>query len=294
MKTPKLLLLFIITLPFSIYSQDYKKFIKENASWRVYQNIIQFPDTTIYDEIWENYFAGDTLVQGVSYHKMYKHLLSSINNDYHAPYTRIGNKTLDALVREDTISKKVFALFVSDRGYCTPNEEHLLYDFSLSPGDEYKEQCNLGFSYSTMDEIKPDPNYPSHRAFYSEEGDYHKVYTEGIGAPTGPIEYISSVEGTVFVLDQYCVGQNCALTTSVEENGLTSFSNYPNPFVEYTRLTNPKSIQSIQVTSLGGQSINFGFNNKNGELNIIADKGIYFVTISTHHNKQYTIRIVKL
>jgi hypothetical protein len=292
----KLLLLTLILLVTSNYTsaQEYKKFINPDASWRVFYNDKSGIDTTAYESIWENYFLGDTLINDTLYNKMYRSYLQAYNNDYQEPYIYLGDSTLIALLREDTISKKVFGRFVTTdnlSGCSNLDKEELLYDFSLSEGDTVA-QCN---SDAIIESVSESTEYPKQQAFYTA-GLIEPLYTEGIGFYSGPLGYGGIPEGAIYLLDRYCLGnpEDCGLTlTSVEELNPEQINISPNPFKESFQFTSAnKNLSLVKISNAIGQEISF---EKEGDRVSITGKiGVYFIYLQDGKTgNNYFKRVVK-
>ena len=87
-------------------------------------------------------FQGDTIINSLSYKKVYRLELKGDHNcppherpcwDPHYPY-QAESRALHSFIREDLMERKVYHLPLSDNNSCSP-DEHLLIDFSLEVGD---------------------------------------------------------------------------------------------------------------------------------------------------------------
>ena len=85
-------------------------------------------------------FQGDTVINSMSYKKVYRYGLSGYHNcpyppcfQFYLPY-QAQSKILIGFMREDTMQKKVYHLPKLGWEFCLPTE-HLIFDFSLSIGD---------------------------------------------------------------------------------------------------------------------------------------------------------------
>jgi hypothetical protein len=85
-------------------------------------------------------FQGDTIINSISYNKVYKHILKGGHPCMYPPCWQFTfpyqteSKSLISFIREDTLTKKVYNLPISPFGFCDTTE-HLIFDFSLSIGD---------------------------------------------------------------------------------------------------------------------------------------------------------------
>ena len=85
-------------------------------------------------------FQGDTMINSLSYKKVFWYSLSGYHNcpyppcfQFYLPYQPMS-KALIAFIREDTMQKTIYNLPVWDFEYCSP-AEYLMFDFSLDIGD---------------------------------------------------------------------------------------------------------------------------------------------------------------
>ena len=73
-------------------------------------------------------FEGDTTVNSINYKKVYKHLLKGAHPCMYPPCWQFTypyqteSKSLISLIREDTLSKKIFNLPFSSFGFCDTSE----------------------------------------------------------------------------------------------------------------------------------------------------------------------------
>jgi len=85
-------------------------------------------------------FQGDTIINSISYNKVYKHILKGGHPCMYPPCWQFTypyqteSKSLISFIREDTLTKKLYNLPISPFGFCDTTE-HLIFDFSLSVGD---------------------------------------------------------------------------------------------------------------------------------------------------------------
>lgn len=102
-------------------------------------------------------FQGDTVINSVSYKKVYRYGLNGGHNcqfppcfQFDRPYQSFG-KLLVAFIREDTVNKKVYNLPAEPYGFCDTSE-HLILDYALEIGDTLN-ACLYDF-------IGANPEYP--------------------------------------------------------------------------------------------------------------------------------------
>ena len=289
---------FILVNQHIVFSQDYKKMILEDASWRVTYNEKAWPDTTLYEDVWEYRFDGDTTINNTIYTKLYRNTLYSINNNYSEPYAYTGEKVLAAVLREDTISRLVHGMYIEEStANCQGLQDVLLYDFSKQVNDSIN-QCNIHFNRYDIDIISPDQQYPEYNSYYhlNIANEPLKLFTEAIGAPSGPIGWVGWVEDAEFIMEKYCVGsmEDCGVVSSVSEIHLSDVSAYPNPFNEKLIISSNTKISSVLVYDIFGKEVKFNFNPTTYEIEVFAPAGVYFVSLTSSSNQSSSIRITKI
>ncbi|MEP6793856.1 MAG: T9SS type A sorting domain-containing protein [Saprospiraceae bacterium] len=177
---------------------------------------------------------GDTLLQGKSYKEIYQHTLKlNVNSTAIQNPKEILNTYLYALMREDTISRKVYMLPFRDTISMCQTNEHLLYDFSLELGDTLND-CVLENIYEPwlpnipqIDSIRQENYFGlTTRAFYTHgifvnNGDLFESpgrLFEGFGYEQhGLINY--GRKGPLVYFQYFCEGDSldCELLSAVQE-----------------------------------------------------------------------------
>ncbi len=108
----KNILLFVLLVTMSASSFGQKIFFSDTTNlWNMYA--VNASESMLVSYTYTNEYVGDTIIHGMSY---------KILNDYPTGY-----------VREDTLLKKVYAIYTSD----TASSEVLLYDYTLKLGDTF-------------------------------------------------------------------------------------------------------------------------------------------------------------
>lgn len=257
----------------AVYSQN---FPVSNATWSVYD---------------EKYFIdGDSILNSVSYTKYYLSMDSIITTG-----------TFFALLREDTVAHKVFAVRAGE------TEEHLLYDFSLNINDTvtvyplsfefwqgplsvYIEQIDsilIGGSYSKRFKIN---NYSI--------PDFHEEYwIQGIGSTLGifnsgvsavPLADIEFPVLLCFEKDGILLYDNPDFTdcyehypVGINEKENNVFSIYPNPADKNIRIVSKTIPENYYIYSGTGNEIQRGsFGKMGNSIDISAlPAGIYVLII---------------
>src|SRR5688572_13337561 len=121
----------------------YHPFPDSNAVWNVFASgccTASCPgpinDPVIDDFTFSYFISGDTLVNGLTYHKLYK---SGSHHQHCVLGTSVDNWNFynnvpAGVFRQDTAAKQVYKL-------ASFNQECLLYDFNLNIGDTLKGDC---------------------------------------------------------------------------------------------------------------------------------------------------------
>jgi hypothetical protein len=281
-----LLLLFFLN-SFSSKAQ-YIPLVKDSAHWLIAVNPGAFGMFT-YSSIFEYYSLGDTIVNSNTYKKVYKRGIQPISG-YFAPYQSTSSYTLFALLREDTVNRKVYTIILPPGSpSCSSNQEVLLYDFfNLSIGDT----LNSCTSYS----LHPCPAITS--IFPSTYGSYNTIiyeygcstpsrYYEGIGGWDGLFE--EQLNSVVTLMWGYCIGSdvNCDIITSVKKIANNNFlSIYPNPNNGVFNIE-IKDIgkTTIEIYNISGQLILQKSLNQNISKISLSNypKGMYFIKVKMNN-----------
>ncbi len=229
-----ILIVFFLSCCSKLFAQPYYQLLKENRNW-VYTKMAPGEDPPIHIFLaFALSVQGDTIVQGDTYKKIYQRILkknagsTAIQNP-----KEILNTYLYALMREDTIARKVYMLPYRDTISMCQLTEHLLYDFSLQEGDTLNE-CVLENIYlpfmsdiSRIDSIRHLVySGLETRAFYmrgvfDNYGDLFEdtgLILEGYGYERhGLIKY--GRNGPLVLFQYFCEGDSldCELLSAVQE-----------------------------------------------------------------------------
>jgi type IX secretion system substrate protein len=263
---------------FSGKAQQYVPLVVDSTHW-----IIEHCD---YDAMpptgsaWEYYILGDTIVNLIPYKKVYKR-----GWDY--PFCDISYQTiypysLFSLIREDTLTKKVYS---TGGGWACPSgNDTLMYDFDLQIGDTTNTCITR---WKVLDTIIQGNIWLSSK-LYTIGGGY-ELY-EGVGSQFGLFERMTfSVSGGGDPrLTHYCRGDlsNCGLTLSSEEN--SNFTDnlllYPNPATNQLIIEYDLNIADnllIEIYSIDGKR-RFSKTMNMDKINLDVSKfsqGIYFIRL---------------
>lgn len=273
-----LLCLTIILTAKSVFGQNIN-FPDSNAIWSVYN---------------EKYFVnGDSTYNSFNYKKYY------FTND-----SIVTTGRFFALLREDTIKKKVFSVALGN------SQEHLLYDFSLAINDTIT-VYPLSFSFYTgpilikvdfIDSILLDDNYHKRLKIsgVNQNTGYDEYWIEGVGSTLGVFN--SGITGIV-VFDIYYPTLLC-----FEKDGVTLYSNpdfttcyenyptgmddyslwhktklFPNPSTNKIFIESDDKIKSYKIATPTGKTIKQEDIHTNSFSIDIANylDGVYFVILRT-------------
>ena len=273
-----LLYLTIILSTKSVFGQNLN-FPDSNAIWSVYN---------------EKYFVdGDSTYNTIDYKKYY------FTND-----SIVTTGSFFALLREDTILKKVFSIASGN------TQEHLLYDFSLSIDDTISVYPLSFPSYSgpilikvdLIDSILIGSNYHKRLKIsgVNQNSNYNEYWIEGIGSTMGIFN--CAITGTLFFHIYY------PTLLCFEKDGVTSYSNpnftdcyqnypigiddislqpksllFPNPATNLVFIKSDNEIKSYKVESFVGQIIKQEKTNAKSFSIDISNylDGVYLVTLTT-------------
>ncbi len=304
---PYQLILLIFFTP-TLLNGQYTPFVEEGKFW-IYENHLNsdFPSAISGHAIT---FLGDTIINSFTYKKVYQLNLKGEHDcppaqvpcwNFDYPY-QTESKAITALIREDTLNKKIYNLLNSSTG-----EEALLFDFSLNVGDTLNNYVYESIWASTtkefpggiVDSIKVIETHGQLRnsiftfGFYSIIGlpfELPIIISEGLGFTEFGIFYKPL---SVFV--DYCEGEieHCNLILSNESTTLLKeIKVYPNPSNGIFRIETDEALKNIRVFSILGQvKIESKFTNKI-DLSPL-ENGIYLLEITTDKEEIFIKKIKK-
>ena len=275
---------FLILLIPQILISQYIPFPQFNATWSMSVDVYDDPNDNPFIDTEEGYvheLNGDTTINGFIYQKIFERqtwrkrtIYNQLpNGDYIITNDAINyptsESTLIGLIRQDTVSRKIYFMSL-DYSPCTePNgpfpigEEFLLFDFDLALGDTI--QLGLEPELHIIDSIDSiQYNDGIYRKIYFPSESYPEFYfIEGIGASTGLFAGVRGlfVEGEWCSLncfkenEQYIIGNsiyNCdsidMITHLTETYSNNEVSIYPNPFNPFLIIdTTIDQFESLQL-----------------------------------------------
>jgi hypothetical protein len=260
-------LCFILFTNGLMYAQKYtyKLLALEGAHWWVELNDDNFPLEP--PDHYQYVVRGDSVLNEITYKKVYYRDLTDQN-----PHL-IEYEILSRLVRDDTLNKKVYAIYLDfPQWNCPENEDILLYDYDLNVGDSMN-TCLTNWT---------GPNIIQSIGYEFIYGEERKVINsgengiEGIGSNYGVFEWgFGSKErglndrGWGFSLFDYCLGTDeecgCQWVDIEERKETPAFRVYPNPIigntitlVPHTPITQPMDVKLYDNTGREVYQQHFG------------------------------------
>lgn len=275
---------------------SYQPMLATNNTWHVLRQLL--PTEPIKTQYYLT--TGDTLLAGKNYKK--------IAIDYLGLRQEIGG------LREETATKKIYF-----RDFPT-NTEFVMYDFSLSVGNQFEAKeydINSGLccisKFIRLDSIKSLPLNTLNRVYYfSQQGTSNKVvWVEGVGSLAG-IMYAGSAPIVNTVGELNCAqkntlftyrsnyyfnnGNQCTLLIGNDKVSETAYQVelFPNPL--HTAImhiqTDAPDITTAELYSVLGEKIKtYHLDSQYTDLNMATlPAGIYYVRL---YDSQYTTLFVK-
>lgn len=299
MKQVSIVLSFLlIAVPGYSQTNIYYPLPTQNAAWREYQG--SHCDMC---RDYQNFTAGDTVIGGKSYTKIWSSGIYYSSNFYgFCTNTIVGNFSyLSSAIRNDSINKKVYSYDFYN------HVETLLYDFNLNLGDTVPVQFSSGY-VSAIDSVLVGQNY--HKRFTVSEINsmLPDVYLiEGIGATSGLLNRIDfCFECCTSLL---CVKQNdttiypdgwvCDLIEGIPENSTPalSFRLSPNPCEDFATISVSPATKDLSFSLYDplGNIILQKFNVINGErIDLTSVKpGFYYYNLSHSHDLARAGKLIK-
>ena len=230
-------------------AQGYLPLAIENATW-----IVNFSDNDFtYDDYYAYKIQGDSLHEGRLYKKVY---YWELTDNISQPY-QIESNYLLGLLRDDTISGKVYVIMLSSllwMDHCLTDalSEALLYDFAIHTGDTVRDCRTEGaLTESVVDTIYSDTLFGNIRRVWSLWEDFSLI--EGIGFSRGLFTEANLVISAAWGiwLEDYCIGTNfeCGLHTAVTEILESEVEVFPNPTKDVLQLKSDSYFTSAWIAN---------------------------------------------
>jgi hypothetical protein len=304
-------LIFSTTFLSKTNAQEYKPMAIEGAHWIV---VTDLGSTLWWDEKYSFTIRGDTTVNGGNYKKVYREHFE-FNNQKKTFTNRIIFSKLYALMRDDIIQKKVYAInFEDSYDNCPQNKEYLLFDFSVEKGDTL-DWCNLDARRRGVDSIcrvdsigliktsflegSRKTIYTVFRASLYQDGTpvhSKRAIIEGLGHLSfGPFLI------TVNLID-YCVGKDadCGIISATKNPIGLSLKVFPNPtadvlILEQKSISNIKNDLSVDVLDMTGKVIKRQAIQSHQTVINVKDiaKGFYLLRVNKNSEFVYQTKFIK-
>lgn len=303
-----ILIVFFLSAYSSLSGQDYYKLLKDDRHW-IYSQMASGEDPPVHIVLaFALSVQGDTQVLGNTYKKIYQQTLKlNVNSTaIHNPKV-VLDKYLYALMREDTVTRKVYMIPFRDTISMCQSSEHLLYDFSLMIGDTLND-CVLENLYEPwldyiprIDTIWEGNYFGLETRFFYTDGifiNYGDIFDgsgfllEGFGYEQhGLINY--GRKGPLVLFNYFCEGDSldCELLSGISELPLippSLITFFPNPAKDFVNLHIDPDFQNgskldVFLFNLMGNNVYYENWNTLKELTIDISKlqnGIYFLNVN--------------
>lgn len=223
-----------------LHAQAYQPMAKEGAHWIIGNQTLSPPWLS---EKYSLTIRGDSVVNGKNYKKVFlEHFEFNTESKTHT--NKIAYSYLYALMRDDTLQRKVYAIIREAlQRYCSENEENLLYDFSAKEGDsltwcilntrKFSSGCRADsirmlkhrFSDLPVKAIYTRLGYSSYSDSESLVIERTVPIFEGFGSEL----FSPFLSGNVLI--NYCVGSDadCGLIVSSKQLVIRPIKIFPNP-----------------------------------------------------------------
>jgi len=329
MMTKKILglifLFLVISATKTTEAQTYRPMLQDSVRWIVVWDDISTPFSD--DDRWEYFAQGDTLVENISYKKIYHRFLES-QYGKQPPFQAVSPYVLYGLMREDTLTRQVFGIRyglmredtlthqvfgirldteVHYYSGCPSGMEALMYDFSLNVGDTINHFCIIPQMCGEVNiHSRGQSNvFGIYTRWFEVAGDcsWGRLY-EGIGSSYGLWESMFTPVKSRYVwnvfLEYYCPDAVCPFIVGTKEMAVESgIVVYPNPANDKItiEISDIRGAVEISIYDTKGachkaQQLNL-LDNKAFQMDILSlPLGIYLLQIQTK-TTTYTQKIIK-
>lgn len=287
------------------YCQEYPQMVVEGATW-IYQH--EYNNINTYN-FHVYHINGDTTVNGIEYSKVY---LQDFDIDTLGFLSISSTGIKSALMREDTLSKKVYTIILDESiliygvndfeeffGTGEYEDEYLLYDFSLLVGDTL-DSPNFNFTIFDIETVEKF-NYEV-KKFNIDAGNQ---YFERFGGEFDLFAQLKLffVQGGAPTLLHYCITDNyeCEVfigTSSIANLTQSEFSVFPNPADQFVAIKVPnEKILSLRLLTAEGRLMftqnQINANDITVDLSQINYKGIINI-VGITENSRFVKRLIKI
>lgn len=281
-------------------AQAYIPTVTEGANW-----VIQDSETPHFPyTFFVRTLEGDTVVDGRTYKKFYQHIVDYVEVQFgpplELPYEVFPGRELIALLREDTVARRVYGIVhpFNPNQFSSPVDT-LLHDYSLGIGDTLAGLNFCAGGQPAVLEVGAEMYRGRERRY---QGHFGLRFYEGIGSTRrGPLSGgCRVITGGNFSVRDYCVGafSDCNIVSStLTLPGNVEISVFPNPFTDIIRLELPNGTPANPISAtlrdLTGRVVKTTA--LTTELNWpVADvpAGVYLLTVSDGRANR-TVKLVK-
>jgi len=139
MRPESFVIIFLLSFAPKMIQGQYIPMVEEGKYW-IYLNYYISGDHLLPVSGHAITFEGDTIINSLSYKKVYKHLLKGGHPCMYPPCWQFTypyqteSKSVISFIREDTLEKQIYNLPLLNWEFCD-TAEHLIFDYSLGIGD---------------------------------------------------------------------------------------------------------------------------------------------------------------
>lgn len=259
-------------------------------------------------------FQGDTIINALTYKKVFSYNLQGQHDcpfppcfEFDIPY-QTTSRTLISFIREDSIARKVFNLPALNLDLFCDTDEHLLFDFSLAPGDTLN-TCIYTFiggdpnhnpAFGIVDSIKATEVFEKNRTTFCSYGyplhgglafEGEVQIFEGVGLANYGLYH----EPLTYLVD-FCEGdmEACGILSSdatiENKKDVTIFPNPTNGILQIG--IEEKKLKNIRVYSMMGELLAEFVQTGTIDISQLAG-GVYFLELNLENDQRIVEKVIK-